>query len=68
MLKNEVMPKQFSVDIMINDRYIHTMEISTLLADKIGPDGRPAISVEKLCENIEKRLPSLKGQQYNVCF
>lgn len=60
--------KFIDIDVMLRGRFVHTFRISTLLADKIDPDGKPVFSAKRIEEHIESRLPSLKGQPYNICF
>ena len=62
------MRKYFDIDVMLRGRFVHTFRTSVLLADKIGPDGTPVFSIDRLEKHIESRLPSLKGQPYNICF
>lgn len=62
------MRKYFDIDVMLCGRFVHTFRISVLLADKICPDGTPVFSIDRLEKHIESRLPSLKGQPYNICF
>jgi len=59
--------KYINIDVMIHDRFVHTFRISSLLAERIE-DGKPVFSVERIQRHIESRLPSLKGQPYNICF
>ena len=60
--------KYIEVDVMLRDRFVHTFRISTLLAERIDPDGKPVFSAERVQAHIESRMPSLKGQPYNICF
>ncbi len=61
-------PKCIFLDVMLRGRFVHTFRISALLADKIDTDGKLIFSVEKIQSHIESRMPSLKGQPYNICF
>lgn len=60
--------KYISLDVMLRGRFVHTFRISTLLAERIGSDGKPVFSVNRIQSHIEERLPSLKGQPYKICF
>lgn len=60
--------KFIDIDVMLRGRFVHTFRISTLLADGIASDGKPIFSPKRLEQHIESRLPSLKGQPYNICF
>lgn len=59
-------PKYIIVDIMLNGQFLHTMQISTLLADEFD-HGIPVFSVDVLKKHIIGRLPSLKGKDFKVC-
>lgn len=59
--------KYIFVDVMLHDRFVHTFIISTLLAERIE-DGKPVFLANRIAEFIESRLPSLKGQPYQICF
>lgn len=61
------MCKFISFDIMIGDQFIHTIAVSTLLADSIDRFGRPDFSPGRLGEHIESRLPTLRGKKYHLC-
>lgn len=56
------------IDVMLRGQFVHTFRISTLLADSIDSKGIPTFSISTLQEQIESRLPSLKGKPYNICF
>lgn len=60
--------KFIDVDVMLDDRFVHTFHVSTLLADGVSRDGAPVFSVPRLEAHIESRMPSLKGQHYRICF
>lgn len=60
--------KYIFLDVMLHGRFIHTFRISTLLAERISDDGKPVFSVDRIQSHIEERMPSLKGQPYNICF
>lgn len=60
--------KFIDIDVMLRGKFVHTFRISTLLADGITSDGTPIFSAQQLEKHIESRLPSLKGQPYNICF
>lgn len=60
--------KYINVDVMLHGRFVHTFRISTLLAEYIDTDGKPVFNADRISEHIESRLPSLKGQPYNICF
>ena len=60
--------KFINIDVMLRGRFVHTFRISTLLADRIAPDGTPVFSAERIQAHVESRLPSLKGKPYNICF
>lgn len=62
------MRKYYFIDVMLRGRFVHTFRLPVLLADRIGPDGNPAFSLRRIESFIESRLPSLKGQPYNICF
>lgn len=62
------MRKYFDIDVMLRGRFVHTFRISVLLADAFSPDGKPVFSIDRLEKHIESRMPSLKGQPYNICF
>ena len=62
------MRKYFDIDVMLRGRFVHTFRISVLLADAISPEGKPVFSIDRLEKHIEARMPSLKGQPYNICF
>ena len=65
---NRPFRKFIDMDVMLRGRFVHTFRISTLLADKIDTDGKPVFSAKRIEEHIESRLPSLKGQPYNILF
>lgn len=60
--------KFIDIDVMLRGRFVHTFRISMLLADGTTSDGMPIFSTRQLAEYIESRLPSLKGQPYNICY
>ncbi len=60
--------KYINIDVMLRGRFVHTFRISTLLAERIESDGRPVFSANRIQSHIEERMPSLKGQPYNICF
>lgn len=62
------MRKYFDIDVMLRGRFVHTFHIPALMADGITSDGKPIFSPERLEQHIESRLPSLKGQPYNIRF
>ena len=62
------MRKYFDIDVMLRGRLVHTFRISVLLADAISPDGKPVFSIDRLENHIDSRMPSLKGQPYNIFF
>lgn len=53
---------------MLRGQFVHTFRISTLLADSIDSKGIPTFSTSTLQEQIESRLPSLKGKPYIIFF
>lgn len=57
--------KFIDLDVMLRGRFVHTFRISILMADRIV-DGLPVFSSTRLRNHIEERLPSLKGQPYNI--
>ncbi|MDD6868585.1 MAG: hypothetical protein PUE39_03405 [bacterium] len=59
--------KYILIDVMLRGRFVHTFRISTLLAERFE-DNKPVFSVNRIAEHIESRMPSLKGQPYNICF
>lgn len=59
--------KYINIDVMLRGRFVHTFKISTLLAERIV-DGKPVFSANRLAEHIESRMPTLKGEPYNICF
>lgn len=61
------MRKYIEFDIMLGDKFIHTMRVSTLLADSVDAFGVPVFSLEKIKRHIESRLPTLKGKNYILC-
>lgn len=61
-------PKFINIDVMLRGRFVHTFRLSSLLADKIDNDGKLVFSVTRIQSHIEERLPSFKGQPYNICF
>lgn len=60
--------KFFDADIMLRGRFVHTMRISILVADKIDIDGTPVFSESRLRQHIVNRLPSLKNEPFTICF
>ena len=63
-----ITPRYIFLDVMLRGRFIHTFRISSLLADGVGSDGKLIFSVDRIQSHIEERMPSLKGQPYNICF
>lgn len=61
-------PKFINIDVMLRGQFVHTFRLSALLADQIDTDGKLVFSVARIQSYIEERLPSLKGQPYNICF
>ena len=61
-------PKFINIDVMLRGRIVHTFRLSALLADRIDDDGKMVFSVARIQSHIEERMPSLKGQPYNICF
>lgn len=61
------MRKYIAFDIMLGDKFVHTVRVSTLLADNIDAFGVPSFSLSKIKQHIESRLPSLKGKDYRLC-
>lgn len=61
------MCKFISFDIMIGDQFIHTIAVSTLLADSIDRFGRPVFSPRKLSDHVISRLPTLRGKNFRLC-
>lgn len=53
---------------MLRGRFVHTFRVYALVADSISPDGKLNFSAERVQRHIESRMPSLKGQPYNLCF
>lgn len=51
-------------DIMLGERFVHTMRVSILLADSVDAFGVPTFSDDKIRLHVESRLPSLKGKNY----
>lgn len=62
------MRKFVNIDVMLRGRFVHTFRISTLLAECVDPSGLPVFSFERVKAHIESRIPSLKGQPYNIRF
>lgn len=62
------MKKYIDIDVMLRGRFVHTFRVSALVADSISPDGKLNFSAERVMRHIESRMPSLKGQPYNLCF
>lgn len=60
--------KFFDADIMLRGRFVHTMRISILVADKLDHDGTPIFSESRLRQHIVSRLPSLKNEPFTICF
>ena len=57
-------------DIMLNEKFIHTMKLSMIGAsfvDGFEPEG-PVINGKKLRREVVKRLPSLKGKDFQMIF
>lgn len=54
-------------DIMLGERFVHTMRVSILLADSVDAFGLPTFSDDKIRRHVESRLPSLKGKNYQLC-
>lgn len=54
-------------DIMLGERFVHTMRVSILLADSVDALGVPTFSYDKIRLHVESRLPSLKGKNYQLC-
>lgn len=62
------MRKYIEIDIMLGDRFVHTMRVSTLLADSVDAFGLPVFSLTKIKRHVESRLPTLKGKDYRLCL
>ena len=67
------MTRTISFDIMIGDRYYHTMKAETMkVLEAIVFNGtnneRPIISQQKLRREVERRLPNLKDKDYCIVF
>lgn len=57
-----------SFDVMLRGRFVRTLRMPILLAERIASDGKPVFSESRIQSYVEERLPSLKGQPYNICF
>lgn len=60
--------KFIDIDVMLRGRFVHAFRVSILLADSVTSDGKPVFSTERLKDHLESRLPSLKGQPYDIYF
>jgi hypothetical protein len=65
------MAQRLTFDIMLQDRYYHTMRIALQPQPQFveGYEGGvPVLNGKKLRRHIEKRLPSLKNRDYQILF
>ena len=62
------MRQYIEIDIILGDSFVHTMRVSTLLADGVDALGLPVFSLAKIKQHVENRLPTLKGKDYRLCL
>ena len=58
-------PKHITYDVMLNDRYVGTLDFPLYMADDFV-DGDFVVSIETLQKFTETKLQTMKNQPYNI--
>lgn len=61
--------KNFVFDIMVNGRFYKTMRMPMTIDIIVGYEGdKPIIDLNKVKEWVLKKCPTLKYDNYKICF